>query len=64
MHACWLRLLLLVLLPGTMLPVTQNHQTAWSQGLDPSKALTQYTYDMWRMKEGLPHNTVADILQE
>ena len=37
---------------------------AQDTSLDPSKALTQYTYDVWRMKEGLPHNTVADILQE
>jgi diguanylate cyclase (GGDEF)-like protein len=31
--------------------------------LDPRKALTQYVQNVWRVEEGLPHNTVRAIRQ-
>jgi diguanylate cyclase (GGDEF)-like protein len=31
--------------------------------LDPTKALTQYVQNIWRVEEGLPHNTVRAIRQ-
>jgi ligand-binding sensor domain-containing protein len=31
--------------------------------LDPAKALTQYATDVWRLQEGLPHNSVTSIAQ-
>jgi diguanylate cyclase (GGDEF)-like protein len=31
--------------------------------LDPAKALTQYVQNVWRVEEGLPHNTVRAIRQ-
>ena len=34
---------------------------AWA--LDPSRRLSQYVQAVWRMEEGLPHNTVRAILQ-
>ena len=34
-----------------------------SLALDPSRVLTQYVQTIWRMEEGLPHNTVRATLQ-
>src|SRR5580693_9471861 len=31
--------------------------------LDPQRALSQYVLSVWRMEEGLPHNTVRAITQ-
>src|SRR6266545_3602521 len=31
--------------------------------LDPSRALTQYSVDVWRATDGLPQNTVQALLQ-
>jgi signal transduction histidine kinase/ligand-binding sensor domain-containing protein len=31
--------------------------------LDPGVAISQYTFDMWTTKEGLPHNWVDSLLQ-
>lgn len=31
--------------------------------LDPTRALTQYVQAVWRMEEGLPHNTIRALLQ-
>ncbi|MEM7355978.1 MAG: hypothetical protein AAF657_34495, partial [Acidobacteriota bacterium] len=32
-------------------------------GLDPKKALTQYTHRLWRSEDGLPQNTIFSIAQ-
>lgn len=32
-------------------------------GLDPDKKISQYVHDTWGARQGLPHNTVIDILQ-
>ena len=32
-------------------------------GLDPAKAITQYTHDVWQTEQGLPQNTVPAIVQ-
>ncbi|MBI2838560.1 MAG: hypothetical protein HYX75_09610 [Acidobacteria bacterium] len=31
--------------------------------LDPEKAVTQYVHDIWSKENGLPHNTIEDIVQ-
>jgi ligand-binding sensor domain-containing protein len=31
--------------------------------LNPEKQITQYVYDSWTIKEGLPHNWIDDIVQ-
>jgi len=31
--------------------------------LDPSKAITQYTHEVWKTEQGLPQNTVSAMLQ-
>jgi PAS domain S-box-containing protein len=38
----------------------------WSEAalaLDPKKAITQYSHDVWQIKDGLPHNSLYAILQ-
>ncbi len=34
-----------------------------SAALDPKKKITQYVYDVWQKKDGLPHQSVLTILQ-
>jgi ligand-binding sensor domain-containing protein len=36
---------------------------AGAAALDPQKALTQYSHDIWQDRDGLPHNTVQAITQ-
>src|SRR3990172_968007 len=31
--------------------------------LDPNKAITQYVHDVWQIEQGLPQNSVQDIVQ-
>ncbi|MEJ7710440.1 MAG: two-component regulator propeller domain-containing protein [Pyrinomonadaceae bacterium] len=31
--------------------------------LNPKKAITQYTYDVWTTSDGLPHNQINRIVQ-
>jgi ligand-binding sensor domain-containing protein/signal transduction histidine kinase len=34
-----------------------------ADGLDPRKAMTQYVHDVWQTENGLPQNSVLDVLQ-
>lgn len=44
-------------------PVLVMVPAQFGAGLDPSKAITQYRHDVWRVEEGLPQNTVPTITQ-
>lgn len=38
-------------------------QTVFQYGLDPQKRITQYTHDVWKIQQGLPSNSVYEIIQ-
>ncbi|MDP2323146.1 MAG: two-component regulator propeller domain-containing protein, partial [Gammaproteobacteria bacterium] len=50
-------------LPCAGLTICLLATTAQLRALDPAKAITQYTHDIWQTKDGLPQNTITAIAQ-
>ncbi len=50
-------------LPLAVLAVALLLSSPRGLALDPTRAITQYLYDVWKIKEGLPQNTVQAICQ-
>ncbi len=63
-HFRWeIAYLSLVIFALMILTCRAESQIVASHGLNPLKALTRYTLDVWQTKDGLPHNHVQAILQ-
>lgn len=48
---------------NVMIVPTALAQRTISNGLDPSKTITQYVHESWQIKDGLPQNSVQSIAQ-
>jgi signal transduction histidine kinase/ligand-binding sensor domain-containing protein/DNA-binding response OmpR family regulator len=46
-----------------LLGISLMCQSLFHYALDPQKKITQYVHDVWEIEQGLPKNTVNDIIQ-
>ena len=58
MNGKWKLGFLALLATALVLPATRSEA-----GLNPAKAITQYTHDVWQTEQGLPQNTIPAMVQ-
>ncbi|MBN2467273.1 MAG: diguanylate cyclase [Deltaproteobacteria bacterium] len=57
-------ILFMVLSAGVVLTDFPLYLISPAYALDPHKTFSQYHYDVWQTDDGLPHNSITDVLQD